>query len=171
MGLSMKREVTQTLVHELLSYEPETGSFTWNIQRRGKKPADGFAGSVNKISGYRVINIDRTEYKAHRLAWLYMTGKWPVEFIDHKNGDRSDNRWCNLREATHSQNMRNRGVLPTNTSGLKGVVWHKRQKKWCAQSKLNGKNIYLGSFDCPAAAHFAYVVWADIHHGEFAKVA
>lgn len=76
-----------------------------------------------------------------------------------------------MREATDAQNMWNRGKLVTNKSGLKGVCWHKREQKWRAQASYNGKKIYLGSFDCPAAAHLAYVVWADINHGEFAKVA
>lgn len=167
----MKSELTQEQLKELLHYDPETGAFTWKVSRTGPKPKDGQAGNVHKIHGYRSITVLDVAYKAHKLAWFYMTGEWPTGILDHKNANRADNRWCNLREATHAQNMWNRGKLSTNKSGLKGVCWHKREQKWRAQSNLNGKKVYIGSFDCPAAAHLAYVVWADIHHGEFAKVA
>lgn len=166
----MKRELTRDRLMELLQYDPDTGVFTWAQKRRGVN-INSEAGCVHKIHGYRSIEIDGKEYKCHRLAWLYMAGVWPVDRVDHINSDRADNRFCNLREATHSQNMMNRGRLPQNKSGLKGVYFNKQSGKWRSEGECGGKRTYLGSFDCPAAAHLAYVVWADIHHGEFAKVA
>lgn len=166
----MKRELTIERLKELLHYDPETGVFTWILVRRGGRPGKE-AGNIHKVHGYRSLMIDSKEHKCHRLAWFYMTGEWPKEHVDHINSDRSDNRWCNLREATHSQNMMNRGRLPQNRSGLKGVSFNKQSGKWRSEGECGGKRFYLGAFDCPAAAHLAYVVWADIHHGEFAKVA
>lgn len=166
----MKRELTQKHLKELLNYDPESGVFTWKLKRTGFKSKDGQAGSIQSM-GYRTIWLNGGAHKAHRLAWLYMTGNLPDLYIDHINGEKDDNRWCNLREATHAQNMWNTRKLTTNRSGLQGVSWHMRVAKWCAQVSFNGKKIHIGYFDCPAAAHLAYVVWADINHGEFAKVA
>lgn len=128
------------------------------------------AGDVNKLDYWR-INVDGRRYLAHRLAFMWMEGRWPREQIDHKNRNKADNRWCNLREATPSQNLANSATLKRNTSGMKGVVWHKRGRKWSSQIGVGGATHYLGLFDCPAAAAFAYIVAADKHFGEFARAA
>src|SRR6185369_10895033 len=98
--------------------------------------------------GYWRIFIYGKAYLGHRLVWLYVYGEWPRGDIDHVNRTRSDNRLCNLRVATRSQNLGNMGRRPVNTSGYKGVTWHKRAEKWLAQISVNRKNIYLGLFNC-----------------------
>jgi len=121
--------------------------------------------------GYRQISVDNRLYLAHRLAWLYMTGEWPEVQIDHVNMDRADNRFVNLRQATRSENKGNMRAQANNASGLKGVYWHKRAGKWCAQINTNGTRRHLGCFDSPEAAHAAYIASAKKHFGEFARFA
>lgn len=121
--------ITQEQLKLILNYDPETGEFNWLVKPRNRASIGGVAGHLRK-NGYREISIKGKKYYAHRLAWLYMTGSWPKEHIDHINGNPSDNRFCNLREATRSQNMHNQGVCSNNTSGYKGVCWHKSNQKW-----------------------------------------
>jgi hypothetical protein len=102
---------------------------------------------------------------AHRVAWLYMTGEWPSECVDHINGDKLDNRWCNLRAATHTQNNQS-SFDKKNSLGLRGVTKHFRGG-FRATIKVSGKQRSLGYFRCPAAAHFAYIVAADDLFEEF----
>lgn len=141
-----------------LHYDPETGIFT----RKKKTPS----GPIGTIAGYKrkdnVINIRcGFQYLAHRLAWFYMTGKWPKEEIDHINGNGSDNRWCNLREATHSQNAQN---VPR-----RGVSWHKRYKKWGARLCLNSISYHIGWFETEQEALQAYQNYKQIHHPFYAR--
>src|SRR6185369_15339637 len=103
---------------EHLIYIPEVGTFLWRTSRRRGKKGD-VAGCLR--AGYRWIGIEGKVYPAHRLAFLWMTGRWPcTRDVDHINRDPSDNSWANLREATSSQNSSNR-PLPKNRSGYKGV--------------------------------------------------
>jgi hypothetical protein len=155
-------------MRELVSYDQETGLFTWLVWRPNGVKVGHVAGRLNKF-GYRVISLDGRSYFAHRLAWLWMTGLWPVDEIDHSNAIKDDNRWINLRAATASQNAGNRRAYANNTSGLKGVSWVVSRRKFIASIGLNGKRKNLGRFDCPAAAHFAYIVAADKHFGEFSR--
>ncbi len=155
-------------LHNIISYDPKTGYFHWASARRKIKIGDR-AGTIGN-RGYRVICINRRDYLEHRLAWFYMTGKWPAAQIDHLNMVRDDNRFCNLREATNSQNGQNRKVQSNSKSGLRGVSWSKASKKWNARIKVNGTYLHLGLFDCPASARIAYVIAADKYHGEFARV-
>src|SRR6266850_3791104 len=97
--------ITAERLHEVLHYEPSTGILRWKITAGGAVTGK-VAGNVT-IRGYRLVSIDGQRYMSHRLAWLYMTGSWPKEEIDHRNGMGSDNAWNNLREATHSENMQN----------------------------------------------------------------
>jgi hypothetical protein len=128
------------------------------------------SGWVESITGYRHICIDGCTYKAHRLAYLYMTGEWPKDQIDHINMDKNDNRWGNLRAATRSQNMANTRARTDNISGFKGVVWMKRQHEWAARIGVNGKQIHLGYFDKPHVAYAAVCVASRKHFGDFARV-
>lgn len=151
----------------LLSYDPETGMFTWLKRRNGvKSMTAGYTGN----DGYVSIRINAKLYKAHRLAWLYVNGTWPEHHIDHANGVASDNRIANLRVATHAENLRNRGMNKNNRSGYKGVHWHCRNKKWRAQIDINGKRCVLGYFESPEAAHNAYAEKAKSLHGEFVNL-
>lgn len=108
-------------------------------------------------------------YAAHRLAWLIVTGRWPEHTIDHINGDPSDNRFCNLREATAAENLRHRGIMKSNKSGVKGVHWFKQYNKWRAIIVARGKQIFLGHFDNIEDAKAAYRQAAVELHGEFAR--
>jgi len=124
------------------------------------------AGSL-KRQGYIIIKIDGKCYRAHRLAFLVAHGHLPKE-LDHINGDPSDNRIANLREATRRENKRNSGKYSNNKSGFKGVCWHKSRGKWRADAQdANGKQIHLGLFTTPEAASAAYNDFAMKLHGDF----
>jgi len=146
-------KLTATRLRELLKYDPDTGIFTsiiFRVNRRG-----GIAGRSRK-DGYVDIGVDGNRYLAHRLAWLYMTDKWPEAEIDHKNGLLNDNRFDNLREATRSINSQNiRKARKDNKLGMLGVS--QRGEKFAAQIEVFGENIYLGLFATPEQAHLAYL--------------
>lgn len=151
----------------LLDYNPETGDFFWRKSGSGRvlgRPA----GSVY-LNGYRYIGIYGRPYMAHRLAWLYVHGRQPVDQLDHINGDRADNRISNLREANQVENSWNKGARPSNTSGFKGVCWYAPRGKWVAKIKYGGKNIHLGYFEDPAEGGAAYARAARELHGKFAR--
>ena len=151
----------------ILSYAPETGLFTWLKRRNGvKSMTAGYTG----CDGYVSIRINGKLYKAHRLAWFYVQGCWPSAHIDHINGDPSDNRLSNLREATHSENLRNVPIWGSNTSGYKGVSFSKVRNKWRAQIRFCNKRLTLGHFETPEDAYAAYCKAALIHHGSFANL-
>jgi hypothetical protein len=134
----------------------ETGVFT-RLVTRGTTRAGDVAGHVNSF-GYRCIQLDGREYRAHRLVWLYVNGTWPNGQLDHINGIKDDNRICNLREATTAQNQQNlRRPRSDNTSGYLGVTWDKRRGKWRAQIGTNGAIRHRGYFTTPEDAHQAYV--------------
>jgi hypothetical protein len=143
-------EITQEKLKEILHYDPETGVFRWRKSvRQNMKPWD-VAGSY--LLGYIKIGIKGKRYQAHRLAWLYVTGCWPKNQIDHINGIRNDNKFLNLREATRKQNSENICLLPTNTSGFRGAYWDKSINKWKAHVRHNGKYKNLGCFETAAEA-------------------
>jgi hypothetical protein len=162
-------ELTAERLRELLHYNPETGEFTWLAAPRAQRQAGDRAGFAN--NGYRLIGIAGHRYYEHRLAWLYMAGEWPPENIDHRDLDRANNRWTNLRLATYSQNAQNRPIGKANTSGYKGVYWHKIDEKWRAVIRVGGRRKHLGLFNDKEAAHAAYVAAAEKHYGEFARAA
>lgn len=167
---SVKTDLTAGHLRSILDYEPTTGVFVWKDGFRNKRRTSMSgqkAGHHSRI-GYTLINIDRSIYFAHRLAYLWMTSDWPPSRIDHINRDKTDNRWCNLRAATPSQNGANRDAPPLNTSGYKGVSWAPWAKKWRAEIRCNGARFRLGYFDSPELADAAYRSAADLHFGEFA---
>lgn len=144
-------------VRELLSYDPETGVLTWRVTRGRMAPAGSIAGT-NGIHGYRQLIICGERHKSHRVAWLITHGEWPAGDIDHINGIRDDNRLCNLRVVTRAQNMQNqRFPRRGTTSGLLGVSFHKRIRKWAAHIRVGAKTLHIGYFDEPEQAHQAYL--------------
>lgn len=160
----MGAALTQERLKELLSYDQASGVFTWNLRPARSLVAGQAAGSKH-AKGYTVIRISRVAYFAHRLAWLYMTGEWPSRQVDHINGVRNDNRWCNLRTATQAENSQNqRGPRSDSKSGLLGVTWSKQGKKWQAQIKVDRVNRHLGCFTDKHEAHAAYLrAKAELH--------
>jgi HNH endonuclease/AP2 domain len=161
--------ITAAYLHKLLSYNPESGVFTRRIGFGSSVKAGTVAGCPNS-EGYLEIRIDGRLYKCARLAWLWMTGAWPVAEIDHINLDPGDNRFCNLREASRSQNKWNEGKRLSNTSGIKGVSWYRQNQKWRADIRINGEKKHLGFFATIDEAAAAYASAAAEHFGEFARL-
>jgi hypothetical protein len=163
--------LTNPRLHEMLLYDGSTGDFTWRV-RRGKAHVGSQAGSLtrNGCGGtYRHIKVDGRLYKSHRLAWLYVYGRWPEADIDHIDGDGTNNRIANLREATRSQNCRNKSKQSNNKSGFKGVHWCANERKWRALIYVGGQKKSLGMFKTAEAAHEAYAAAAQQYHGEYAR--
>ena len=157
------------LVRQYFDYNPETGELRWRIGSR-RRAAGSIAGTPAKSEKNRVIvGFQGKTYKAHTIIWAYQTGKWCDNQIDHINENPSDNRWNNLREATKSQNMMNISKIISNTSGYKGVGFHKKRKKWRAYIKADGKFYHLGLFETKEEAADAYQNAAKKLHGLFAK--
>lgn len=152
-----RKILTQSRLQELLHYDSETGNFTWikPCSRFSQVTPGEKAGTVH-CRGYIHIKVDGQSYKAHRLAWLYMHGRWPHPAIDHINRVKTDNRIANLRETDQLGNMQNKGMYRNNSSGYTGVSWHKQRRKWAAQLQVNGKNRFIGMFDTPEQAAVAY---------------
>lgn len=141
--LEKRAQLTIERLKIVLNYNAETGLFTWLVSNSNRAKVGSVAG--NKIPvGYIIIRIDGINHYAHRLAWFYMTGEWPKEQVDHKNTIKDDNRWVNLREATHAENQRNKNFLKNNKLKVKGV--RKFRDKYRAEIWSNGKNISLGTF-------------------------
>jgi hypothetical protein len=158
-----------TTLTSILRYDPNSGDLYWN-KRRPKVKVGAKAGCLHH-KGYINLEIDGKFYAAHRLVWFYVTGFMPTKIIDHINGNKSDNRFENLREATTGQNRAN--SKHNNRHGLKGVNlcnWvPEGKRRWVAQIRSDKKQIYLGSFFTKEEAHSAYCEAAKRLHGEFAK--
>jgi hypothetical protein len=169
MPKAREAHLTGEEVRRSLRYEADTGTFFWRIDTRNTAAGD-IAGS-RQSRGYWHIKINRRLYMAHRLAWLYVTGEWPIGHIDHINGNRSDNRFVNLRVATNSENARNARMHINNACGYKGVHYKKRLNKFVAQINVGGRVYHLGVFQTAAEAHAAYWKAAKELFGEFARAA
>lgn len=149
--------------HELLrelkrtyNYNPDTGFFTRILKTTYRNNIGDIAGENAKDVDYVGVYINKRNYVAHRLAWLYMTGDWPKDQIDHINRIRNDNKWSNLRECTQAQNVRNTASGKKNKSGYKSVHWRAGAKKWMASITFKGELIKLGLFECRHDAARAY---------------
>jgi HNH endonuclease len=161
--------ISQAGLLELLSYDPETGAFAWTDYAASRQTRRRAAGCL-RPDGYRVIRLDGRCYRAHRLAWLYVHGTFPVALLDHVDMDRDNNRIANLRAADHSRNKANRLAPRSNTSGFKGVGRVKGSPRWAARIQVNYRNIHIGMFDTAEEAAAAYEATAKEFFGEFARV-
>lgn len=150
---SAKQDLTVERLKRVLRYDRETGKFFWlHTGRATTKDAE--AGHVRAI-GYRAVMIDGVSFYAHRLAWFWEFGCWPSNWIDHKNGDRDDNRIENLRDVTPSQNSHNTSKLgPNNTTGFRGVA--KYMDKFIAQIMVDGVREAISMHHSPEDAGEAY---------------
>ena len=168
------RDLTQAELKRRLHYDPETGIFMWRVthkHRLGKEAGSLRSGSIAKSGArYRIINIRGVLYRANRLAWLYMTGAWPLTDVDHKDTDRANNRWSNLRLATRSENNVNTTRRPLGASGIRGVIFDPRYKlPWKAAASVQNRTVVLGRFATSEAAAQAREAFAKNHYGEFAR--
>jgi hypothetical protein len=143
----------QKILKSILNYNPETGIFTWRKKPSKQINIGSIAGTKNHY-GYVEICVDSKKYQSHRLAWLYVHGFGPEQQIDHINGDRSDNRICNLRDVSHTVNNCNQKIH--REGKLPGCTFLSRVKKWQAQVKINGQCKYLGCYKTQQEAHKAY---------------
>lgn len=163
---------TAERVRGLLDYDQITGILRWRCNVANVK-AGSVAGCAKRT--YVAISIDDVVYRAHQIIWLWMTGEWPQSFIDHEDTNKQNNAWLNLRQATKSQNMANRGPQKNSSSGLKGAhryrAGDKYGKPWAGHIQVNGRGLHLGHFATAEEAHAAYVVAAKQHFGEFARAA
>ncbi|MBV9428920.1 MAG: HNH endonuclease [Bradyrhizobiaceae bacterium] len=163
--MKKRRRVSRKQLCALLDYDSETGEFRWRKRvQLSIRPGDT-AGTL--VQGYPKITINGRSYPAHQLAWLYMRGSWCSQIIDHRDLNRSNNRWTNLRCATPSQNNANRRASCSNACGLKGVS--PDRGRWRASIRKNGRRHHLGKFPTPQAAHAAYAKAARRLFGEFAR--
>lgn len=172
--------LTAERARELFHYDADTGVLLWKPRENvggtdhltkvwNMRFANKEAGAMTG-NGYRAIIISPKRYLAHRIIWLMETGEWPTKYIDHKDGNKLNNRMSNLRQATHSQNMCNVGVKATNTTGIKGISFDKRQQSYCWEVCANGarKRGRCKSLEQAIAAHKNAA--AELH-GEFWRAA
>lgn len=159
--------LTQERLRIFLDYNPVTGIFKHRRGRSGCRPGQ-IAGAIT-VQGYRTINVDGERFRAARLAWLYMTGTWPADHVDHIDGCPENDRWENLRAATRSENMRNTKLRINNSSGSRGVSWHKYRQQWHVRVTMHGRVHHVGYFDDFEKAKSARDTRANELHGAFAK--
>ena len=138
--------MNQKKLKSLLRYDPETGLFTWLVCLSNRAPVGKVVGDGKSVDDYVRVSINGKRYLAHRLAVLYMIGRWPSKDVDHKNGRKNDNRWCNLRPASNAENHRNIGVRANNTSGVTGITWDESRNRWKVHIKAEGKFMNLGRY-------------------------
>jgi hypothetical protein len=162
-------ETPPEFLRMVLTYSPTKGLFKWKrLPKKGRAAAGWFAGCALK-SGYCLITVLGFQFRAHRVAWAISHGEWPAGDLDHKNGDRGDNRLENLRLATAAENARNsraHGEIP-----LKGVSRRSVGGKFQAQITVDRKRIHLGTFATAEEAHAAYKAACKSLHGKFARTA
>lgn len=130
----------------VFSYDPESGELRWKNTPSLKKQNGKIAGYPSTVHGYIAVMYKKKNYKAHRIAWLLSTGDWPVNFIDHIDHNRVNNRMENLRDVTVQANAQNMNIGKRNVSGFLGVCWVKQKRRWRASLKSGGKIIHLGFF-------------------------
>ena len=170
----MKPILSQEYLKSLLHYVPKTGVLRWKVKRSNIEVGNA-AGAERGSGGYIQVQIDGRLYRAHRIIWKMMTGSEPPQFLDHINMIKNDNRWCNIRAATKSQNQANTGLRSDNISGFKGVSRYSQGEAsgnpWQASIQIDGKSRGLGHFPTKEEAHAAYMAEAKKLFGDFARSA
>jgi hypothetical protein len=162
----IKKDLTAEYVRQLFDYDPESG-FLIHKERHGVKAA-ARAGYVN--SGYRSVKIHQVSYLEHRIIWLWVAGEWPENDVDHKDLNKTNNKWLNLRPATRMQNVANGPARTRKYGTLKGAFFHKRWGYWRSAIRVDGKLLSLGNFKTELEAAKAYEAASIKHFGEYARV-
>ena len=158
-------KITQEELKAIIQYDPNTGDFTWLVSPARNVKAGALAGTYD--DGYKRIGISGKYYRTHRLAWLYVHGKWPENQIDHINGIRDDNRICNLRDVSHGENQQNRKAAQKNSkTGFLGVMFFNGKYKATVAIPNSKKDKYLGVYGTPEEAHEVYLkAKRELHEG------
>lgn len=163
-----KHEIlTQEYLKSILDYNLDTGVFTWKINKSKRAKIGNVAGWSN--TGYIAIEIDSKQYKAHRLAWLYINGEMPKNLIDHIDCNRLNNKISNLRESTYQTNNENYKTPKTNKSGVKNVSWYKSLNKWVVSISVKKIKKTIGYFDDLEFAELVAIEARNKYRGEFAN--
>lgn len=170
----MPKQITQEYLKSILDYDPNSGVFTWKVSSKNHQHNIGdIAGCQVNHGGktkYAIIGINKENYRANRLAFLYMTGSMPFH-VDHKDRDGTNNKWDNLRSATKQTNAANTERRSDNTSGFKGISFRsdkRRVKKWRACLFKDGKQIVIGTYHTKEEAAKAYDEVVVKYFGDFA---
>lgn len=161
--MASKNILTAARLREIVRYDPETGFLWWIEPKQGrsfKKPAGQYSGKK-----YPQIIIEGQYHYIHVLAWVWMTGEWPVNEVDHRYGDKHDNRWSKLRAATSAQQKMNSGPYQNNTSGHPGVCWDKNRNKWLVRVGTK----YIGRFDAFDEAVKVREEASEVMFGDFKR--
>jgi len=159
--------ITKEYLKLILDYNSDTGIFTWKFNKSKRVKAGDSAGWL--YNGYRQIEINNKQYKAHRLAWLYVNGEMPTNLIDHIDGNRSNNKISNLREATYQTNSENYKTPKTNKSGVKNVSWYKNLNKWVVSISIKKIKKTIGYFDDLEFAELVAIETRNKYRQEFAN--
>lgn len=162
----VNRALTHARLLEVLDYNPITGTFMWRQMRKNLRSLT--PGGLHKQTGYLRLTVDGELMWGHRVAWFYVTGSWPDRAIDHINGDRADNRFSNLRQASWAENLQNRSASVASTSGHKNVFWYKAYSMWQVQITAFGKKHNGGYFSELVDAIKAAEALRNKVHGRFA---
>lgn len=166
------RKPTAEEVRKMLSYDPKTGILRWKVERYRKHVGDVAGCIYTSPRGYRAVNVSVNYYRcaASRIIWLLVKGVWPTNEIDHIDNDGTNNRWNNLRDVTHSQNGKNLKLKKNNKTGVAGVHWSSRRKRYVAKIWTNGKETFLGYFDNVKDAKVVREKAVLKYHGEFGNL-
>jgi hypothetical protein len=156
-------------VRELFDYDVCTGFLNWKVKPAKCIVVGDRAGIFKKRHGYRHLRYKYKDFLEHRVIWLWCNGSWPEHQIDHINGNRTDNRISNLRQATNAQNGWN-AISKKKNGGLKGAYFKKQTNRWQSTIRHNGSVHYLGCFLTEEEAHAAYAQAATRLHGEYAHL-
>ncbi|GLY59677.1 hypothetical protein Pcaca05_05350 [Pectobacterium carotovorum subsp. carotovorum] len=152
----------------LFSYDHLTGLLKWkNPPSKSRYNPGDVAGTV--ANGYLKVSVSGKSYYVHRITWLLHYGNNPEFFIDHINGNRSDNRISNLRLASNTENIWNSKKMKNNSSGVKGVCWNAAANKWVARIRINGERKTVGAFSSIEDAELAITNARNELHGDFSR--
>jgi len=165
MGINIKEKIE--FIKHYLSYDANTGNLIWLRTRSNRASVGSKAGCVN-TQGYSVVQVGGCLMYHHHIAWALYHKEWPMNEIDHINGNRNDNRIANLRLVTSSQNSFNMRLSIRNTSGIKGVHWDDVRKKWEISIKAGAKR-YRKRFADKELAELVAIELRDKYHKEFAR--